>query len=101
LQPEGRRQRFRPRTRSRLACRRTALGGHSGTLAQASDPCPERELTYDVAVIPRRNLVAAGVFLLIAITLSVWTHDYIPLIVGAVVFAVMTFRHWQRGGGSG
>jgi hypothetical protein len=52
-------------------------------------------------VIPRRNLVSAGVFLLIAITLSVWTHDYIPLIVGAVVFAVMTFRHWQRGGGSG
>jgi hypothetical protein len=82
-----------------LACR-SALRGHSGTLAQARDPCPERELTYDVGVIPRRNLVAAGVFLLLAVSLTVWTHAYTALIVGAIVFGVMTFRLWQRRGGS-
>ena len=39
------------------------LRGHSGTLAQPRDPRPERH-AYDPGVIPRRNLITAGVLLL-------------------------------------
>jgi hypothetical protein len=52
--------------------------------------------TYDADVIPRRNLIAAGVLLVIAVTLTVGTHDYTSLIVGILVFVAFGFFLWQR-----
>lgn len=53
-------------------------------------------LTYDLGVIPRRNLIAAGVLLLLAIVLTVGTHDYTGLIVGVIFFVAFAFILWQR-----
>jgi hypothetical protein len=47
-------------------------------------------------VIPRRNLIAAGVLLLLAIVLTVGTHDYTGLIVGVIFFVAFAFILWQR-----
>jgi hypothetical protein len=53
-------------------------------------------LTYDDDVIPRRNLIAAGMLLVLAVALTVGTHDYTALIVGVLFFAVFGFFLWQR-----
>jgi hypothetical protein len=47
-------------------------------------------------VIPRRNLIAAGVLLLLAVILTVGTHDYTGLIAGVIIFVVFAFFLWQR-----
>jgi len=47
-------------------------------------------------VIPRRNLIAAGLLLLLAVTLTVGTHDYTGLIVGVIFFVAFAFFLWQR-----
>jgi hypothetical protein len=53
-------------------------------------------LTYDLDVIPRRNLVAAGVLLLLGVILTVGTHDYTGPIVGVIFFVAFAFFLWQR-----
>jgi hypothetical protein len=47
-------------------------------------------------VIPRRNLIAAGILLVVAVTLTVGTHDYTALIVGVLFLAAFAFFLWQR-----
>jgi hypothetical protein len=47
-------------------------------------------------VIPRRNLLAAGVLLLLAVVITVGTHDYTSLIVGVLFFVGFAFFLWQR-----
>jgi 4-hydroxybenzoate polyprenyltransferase len=48
-------------------------------------------------VIPRRNLLAAGaLLLLLAVILTVGTHDYTGLIVGVIFFVAFAYFLWQR-----
>jgi len=47
-------------------------------------------------VIPRRDLIVWGLLLLLAVILTVETHDYTILIVGFLLFAVSAFVFWQR-----
>jgi hypothetical protein len=47
-------------------------------------------------VIPRRNLIAAGALLLLALLLTIGTHDYTSLIVGILFFVAFVFFLWQR-----
>jgi hypothetical protein len=47
-------------------------------------------------VIPRRNLLAAGALLLLAVILTVGTHDYTGLIVGVIFFVAFAYFLWQR-----
>jgi hypothetical protein len=47
-------------------------------------------------VIPRRNLFASGALLLIAVILTVRTHDYTILIGGVIFFLGFAFLLWQR-----
>jgi hypothetical protein len=47
-------------------------------------------------MIPRRDLIVWGVLLLLAVVLTVETHDYTILIVGLLLFLVSAFVFWQR-----
>ena len=47
-------------------------------------------------VIPRRNLIAGGVLLLLAVIWTVGTHDYSGLIVGVVGGLAFGLFLWQR-----
>jgi hypothetical protein len=59
-------------------------------------PVSRAELTYDLHVIPRRNLFAAGVLLLVGAILTVSTHDYTTLVVGVAAFAVIGLLLWTE-----
>ena len=65
------------------------------SLAQPIDLRPERP-DYHSGVIPRRNLIAAGLLVLVGVSLSIGTHDYTALVVGVLVFASLALFLWLR-----
>ena len=59
------------------------------------------DVAYDPGVIPRRNLITAGVLLLLAVIWSIGTHDYTALLGGALFFASLALFLWLRIRGGG